>query len=311
MIAETTLIMRDKDDGRREIHIKIGPPYKIPGGDAACPVSMDGLYGKLRDIQGIDTFQALVLAIGLVRLTLRALEKKGARFFQSFEGKDYPVDIDFLCGTGSAFRGIIGVGGASCSGKTVLAEALVARLPDAVVLPVDAYYRDQAYLPLAERAAVNFDEPAAIDHELLIEHVRQLRLARPIEQPVYDFALHTRRADTKRVYPAAFVIVEGLLALYWPELRALYDAAVFVAAPDAECLARRTARDVRDRGRTAESVRAQYEATVRPMYDKWCRGTEQYADLVLDGCAEIDGLVEQVLEMLRGKGLLGPKRGQI
>ena len=186
----------------------------------------------------------------------------------------------------------------------MLAEALAARLPNAVVLPVDAYYRDLAHLPLEARAAVNFDEPAAIDHELMIEHVRQLRSARPVEQPLYDFTLHTRRRETKPLCEATFVIVEGLLALYWPELRALYNAAVFVAAPNKECLARRTARDVRDRGRTPESVRAQYEATVRPMYDKWCRGTEQYADLVLEGCADVDRLVEQVVALLRAKGLV-------
>ena len=304
MIAETTLIMCDIDGGRREIHIKIGTPYKIPGGDAACPLSMDGLYGKLHDIYGIDTFQALVLAVKFVRLTLRALEKKGATFYMSEEGKDYPVDIGFLCGEGYGFRGIIGIGGASCAGKTLLAEALAAHLTDAVVLPVDAYYRDLAHLPLEARAAVNFDEPAAIDDELLIEHVRQLRDRRPVEQPVYDFTLHTRRPETKRLYEAAFVIVEGLLALYWPELRALMDVKVFVTLPDAECLARRTLRDVRDRGRTPQSVRAQYEATVRPMYEQWCLKTQQYADLVLDGCAEVDGLVEQVLGLLRAKGLL-------
>jgi uridine kinase len=304
MIAETKLIMRDKDGRRREIHIKIGRPYELPDGDAACPLSMDGLYGKVHDIHGIDTFQALVLAVGFVRLTLRALEKKGATFFEYFEGKDYPVDIDFLFGMGGGFRGIIGIGGASCAGKTVLAEALAARLRDAVVLPVDAYYRDLSHLPIEKRAAANFDEPAAIDHELLIEHVRLLRDRRPVEQPVYDFALHMRRAETKRLHPAAFIIVEGLLALCWPELRTLYSAAVFVAAPDAECLARRTTRDVRDRGRTPESVRAQYEATVRPMYDTWCWETVQYADLVLDGCAGVDGLAEQVVGLLRGKGLL-------
>ncbi|HUW61145.1 MAG TPA: uridine kinase [Candidatus Bathyarchaeia archaeon] len=201
-------------------------------------------------------------------------------------------------------RVVVGIAGASCAGKTVLADALAARLRDTVVLPVDAYYRDLSHLPLEARAQANFDEPAAIDHGVLIEHVRHLRDGRPVEQPLYDFTLHTRRPETKRLYEGLFVIVEGLLALYWPELRALYSAAVFVAAPDAECLARRTARDVRDRGRTAESVRAQYEATVRPMYDKWCRGTKQYADLVLDGCAEADGLVEQVVGLLKGKGLL-------
>ena len=199
---------------------------------------------------------------------------------------------------------LLGIGGPSCAGKTLLAHAMAARLPDAVVLPVDAYYRDLAHLPIEKRSRMNFDEPPAIDHELLIEHLSQLRNRRPIDQPLYDFALHTRKAETKRLYSAQFIIVEGLLALYWPELRALYDAAVFVTAPDAECLARRTARDIRDRGRTPKSVQAQYETTVRPMCDQWCAPTEQFADLVLDGCDDLPSLVEQVVAMLREKGLI-------
>ena len=303
VVAETRMIMRDKDGKQRELHIKIGRPYKVASGEAACPLTIDGLYGKLRDIRGVDTFQALGLAMKLVQMTLKAWEKKGAVFLISEDGKEYPDNVDAMFGEIHCPR-VIGVAGASCAGKTALAEALARRLGNVKVLPVDHYYRDLSHLPFEERALANFDEPAAVDHELLIEHVRRLRDGRPVERPVYDFTQHARKPEAKPMGAAGLLIVEGLLALYWPELRALYDAAIFITAPDAECLARRTARDVRDRGRTAASVRGQFEKTVRPMYEKYCAETRQYADLVLDGRRPLEELADAVTAMLREKGLV-------
>lgn len=199
---------------------------------------------------------------------------------------------------------VIGIAGPSCAGKTLLAERLAARVPGAIVFPADAYYRDLSHWPMDKRARANFDEPAAIDHTLLVEHLRLLRTGQAVERPRYDFSRHVRLTETQRVEPAGLIIVEGLFGLFWPELRALMDAMVFVSAPDEECLARRTLRDVRDRGRTPESVRAQYEGTVRPMYERWCEPSREHADLVLDGCEEVDGLVERVVGLLRGKGLV-------
>ena len=199
---------------------------------------------------------------------------------------------------------VIGIGGASCAGKTLLAEAVAARLNDALVLPVDAYYRDLSRLTEGERAGVNFDEPAAIDHQLLASHLGHLRDMRAVDRPVYDFATHTRCSQTRRVGPAAYVIVEGLLALYWRELRVMMDAAVFVDAPETECLARRTARDVRDRGRTPESIRNQFDETVVPMFQKWCAQTRCHADIVLDGLEPVGALADSVIELLREKALL-------
>jgi len=303
VIAETSMIMRDKDGKKREIHIKIGRPYRVSHGEAACPLTIDGLYGKLSDIRGVDTFQALSLAMKMVQLTLKAWEEKGAVFLISEDGKEYPDNIDAMFGEIRSPR-VIGIAGASCAGKTALAEEVARRLGNVKVVPVDAYYRDLSHLPLEERVLANFDEPEAIDHELLIEHVRRLRERRPVEQPLYDFTQHARKTETKAVGSAGILIVEGLLALYWPELREMYAASVFITAPDEECLARRTARDVRDRGRTAESVQAQFEQTVRPMYEKYCAGTRQYADLVLDGCQTVKELAEAVVGMLREKGLV-------
>lgn len=303
IVAERKLIMRGKDREEREIHIKIGRPYEVSKGEAACPLAIDGLYGRLPDIRGVDTFQALGLAMKFVQLTLKAWEKKGAVFLISEDGKEYPGNIDAIFGE-SRCPSVIGIAGASCAGKTALAEALARRLGSVKVLAVDHYYQDLSHLSFEERALVNFDEPAAIDHELLIEHVRRLREGLPVEQPVYDFTQHARKPETKPVGAAGLLIVEGLLALYWPELRALYSASVFISAPDGECLARRTARDVRDRGRTPESVRAQFERTVRPMYERHCAETRRYADLVLDGRRPVEELADAVVGMLREKGLV-------
>lgn len=185
---------------------------------------------------------------------------------------------------------LVGIAGGSCSGKTTLAERVRTRLgaTPAAILPVDAYYRDLSHLPAEARAARNFDEPAAVDHALLAAHVRELAHGAVVQRPVYDFATHCRSARVERVDPGGVVIVEGLFALAWAEVREHLSLGVFVEAGHEVCLARRTARDVRERGRTPESVEEQYAATVRPMYDLHVLPTRAHADLVVDGAAPPD-----------------------
>ena len=175
----------------------------------------------------------------------------------------------------------------------------MARALAAPVIGLDAYYRDLVHLPLEQRALSNFDIPDALDGELLIGHMRRLASGAAADIPVYDFTRHIRSAAVQRVEPSAFVVVEGLFTLHWEDLRRLLDVKVFVTAEHEVCLARRIERDVRERGRTPESVLQQYAATVRPMADKHVLPTRRFADMVLDGTGSLDQSVMSVLRAAR------------
>lgn len=177
---------------------------------------------------------------------------------------------------------IIAIGGPSCAGKTELAKFLGRQL-NAPILPIDAYYRDLAFLPLESRSKFNFDIPESVDHTLLREHLTALAAGTPIQRPVYDFTVHTRSGIRETVTPGDFLIVEGLFALHWEDLRALMKTKVYIDAPDSVCLSRRQVRDVLERGRTAESAHKQYVETVRPMADLYVRPTRAFADIVVSG----------------------------
>lgn len=189
---------------------------------------------------------------------------------------------------------LIGIAGPSCSGKSELAKRLQREL-GAPVLTLDSYYRELAHLSLEERAGTNFDEPASLDEELLVAQVRSLAEGRAVDRPIYDFAHHTRSGEFERIEPAAHVVVEGLFALHWPELRALYGASVFIDVEDEVCFRRRLERDVRERGRTPESVRAQYERTVRPMAERYILPTRAWANLVVSGVDPLEKSAAAVL----------------
>jgi len=178
-----------------------------------------------------------------------------------------------------------------------LARGLAARLGEdaACVVPLDAYYRDLSSMPLDERARCNFDEPGAFDWPLLEAHLEALAQGTGVNMPVYDFAVHTRRAETVRVEPRRFVIVEGLLAL-WPEkVRALSALRVYVDLAEAACLDRRERRDTSERGRSLESVRAQFMETVAPMAERHVIPTKDYAELILNGDAPPDQSLRALL----------------
>ena len=193
---------------------------------------------------------------------------------------------------------LIGIAGPSGAGKSFLARHLAARL-HSPILSLDHYYRDLSHLFLDERAGSNFDEPAALEHELLIAEVADLHEGRPIAVPTYDFSTHTRTRESQVFQPAPFVIIEGLFTLHWEELRRLLGTSVYVDMPDDVCLQRRTERDVRERGRTPESVTAQFQATVAPMAERYVRPTLQYADIVVPGSIPIDEGVTRVLDHVR------------
>jgi uridine kinase len=180
-------------------------------------------------------------------------------------------------------RLVVGVAGGTGSGKTTVASAVTefAGAGAVVVLAQDAYYRAQGDLPLAIREKTNYDEPSAFDIELLVEQLDQLVRGEEIRQPVYDFARHDRSETTVVVQPAPVIVVEGILVLHEPALRERMTLKVFVDAPPDERFIRRLERDVKERGRTAESVIARYRRTVKPMHDLFVEPTKQYADLIV------------------------------
>ncbi len=204
---------------------------------------------------------------------------------------------------------VIGLAGGTGSGKTTVAEALVeaAGAGRVAVLPQDAYYRAQPTLDLATRAATNYDEPGAFDTALLIEQIDALRGGAAIERPVYDFVIHDRAAVTVGVDPTPVLVVEGILVLVDRELRRRFDLKVFVDAPADERFIRRLQRDVRERGRSADSVIDQYRRTVKPMHDRYCEPSKRYADLIVPE----GGANRAALGVLRGfvRDLLANDRG--
>ena len=193
---------------------------------------------------------------------------------------------------------LIGIAGPSGAGKSYLARHLSERL-QAPVLALDHYYRDLSHLPLEVRARSNFDDPAALEHELLIAQVAHLSEGIAVEIPTYDFSEHTRTGVTQPFQPAPYVIVEGLFTLHWPELRRLLGTRVYVEMADDICLQRRQERDVRERGRTPESVVEQFRATVAPMAERYVRPTQAHAHVVVIGAAPVEEEVERVLEHVR------------
>lgn len=198
----------------------------------------------------------------------------------------------------------IGVAGPSCAGKSFLAEHLAEKL-DAVLFHLDSYYRELDHLSLVQRAHYNFDSPEALDSALLLQHAHQLYNGETIERPVYDFTTHTRTGETRELAPHPFIIVEGLFALYWEPLRKCLGTKVFVDLGEEICLERRIERDIRERGRTRESVLEQYHTTVVPMARQYLYPTRIHADIVVTGNDDIAREVNAVLRHVE----LGTQRG--
>jgi uridine kinase len=199
---------------------------------------------------------------------------------------------------------VLGITGASGSGKTTLAVEL-ARTLGGIHFPLDHYYRDLSHLPFEERVLHNFDDPRLIESLLLAAQVAALAQGKAIERPIYDFSTYIRvPGKTEPVSAGAFLIVEGLFALYYPELLPLYQLRIYVDTPDEVCFERRLKRDMEQRGRSEASVRLQYDATVRPSSLRYVRPSEQNADLTIDGTEALDWKVEQVLASMRERGLL-------
>ncbi len=197
---------------------------------------------------------------------------------------------------------LIGIAGGSGSGKTTIAHHLARRLttPPAPVVPLDAYYWNRPEPEAEARAAVNYDEPAAVDAALLLAHLRDLAAGATVDQPTYDFARHARSTVTRRVAPDRYVIIEGILTLHWRSVRDMFGTAVFVAVDDDTAFSRRLARDTRERGRTYASVRAQWSETVQPMHARYVEPTRAVADVVVDGTETPERNAAVILAYLQG-----------
>ncbi len=199
---------------------------------------------------------------------------------------------------------VLAIAGCSGSGKTTLAAELATQL-DATLFPLDLYYRDLSQFPLDSRHKRNFDHPDSLESELIVRHVRDLAAGRPIDRPVYDFKTHSRVAGAfDRIVPASVVIVEGILALHFAELLPLYTLCIYVDAPHDVCLRRRIDRDVRERGRTPQSVQEQFWATAHPMAVEYVLPSAKHAAITVDGTEALDWSIERILHLLHRRRLL-------
>lgn len=198
---------------------------------------------------------------------------------------------------------VIGVAGGSGSGKTTVSNAILDRVGRERIafLPHDSYYRDLSHLPLEERARVNFDHPDAFDNALFLEHIDALIRGETIAAPLYDFASYVRLPGVVPVSPRPVILLEGILLFVDAELRRRMDIKLFVDAESDLRILRRLQRDVRERGRTVESVIEQYLRTVRPMHLEFVEPSKRYADIIIPrgiNTIAIDMVVARIEHML-------------
>ena len=196
---------------------------------------------------------------------------------------------------------VIGVTGGSGSGKTTVSNAIYNQLSgqSLLILQQDSYYNDQSEMTMAERHAVNYDHPLAFDTDLMIKQIKQLLAYQPIEKPVYDYEQYTRSDKTIHQEPRDVIIVEGVLILDDQRLRDLMDIKVFVDTDDDIRIIRRIQRDIKERGRTLDSVIGQYLAPVKPMYHEFVEPTKRYADLIVPEGGENEVAIDLLTTKVR------------
>lgn len=194
---------------------------------------------------------------------------------------------------------IIGIAGGTGSGKTTISKNIAkAYGPGEVLrLELDSYYRDLSDLSQEERAAVNFDHPSALEINLLIEHIKLLQAGQAVKIPIYNFATHNRSPETRAVEPHHVIIVEGIMALNFPELVSMMDVKLFVDTPSDIRFIRRLNRDIKERGRSLDSVIEQYRGTVRPMHYQFVEPNKYLADLIIPE----GGLNEVAVDLIKTK----------
>lgn len=202
---------------------------------------------------------------------------------------------------------VIGVAGGSGSGKTSVTNSICQRFSDQTILVLeqDYYYKDQSHLPLEERLNTNYDHPFAFDNDLLIDHLHQLLHRQVIKKPVYDYKIHTRSDEVVNVEPKDVIILEGILILDDPRLLEMMDIKVFVDTDADLRIIRRLLRDIKERGRTLDSVIDQYISNVRPSHLQFIEPTKRYADIIIpeggQNLVAIDIMATKIENILMGK----------
>jgi uridine kinase len=178
---------------------------------------------------------------------------------------------------------IIGISGASASGKSLLANTIVNELGSnqVVVISEDSYYKYHSNIPFEERTHINYDHPNSIDHELLFQHLQQLQQGKTIQVPIYNHATHLREKETRAIGQHSIIVLEGILLFVEKELRDLMDIRIFMETALDICLIRRLKRDLKERGRSLDAVLKQYDETVRPMYLQFIEPSKRYADIIV------------------------------
>lgn len=178
---------------------------------------------------------------------------------------------------------LVGIAGASASGKSLLAETLVNELKSEhlCVISEDSYYKDQSDMTMDQRVLTNYDHPSSMDHDLMLEHMMMLKNGEAVNVPTYDYTQHNRTTETRLVKPARVVIYEGILLFISPAMREAFDLRFFMDTPLDICLIRRLKRDIVSRGRDVDSVTKQYLETVRPMYMQFIEPSRQHADMII------------------------------
>ncbi len=203
---------------------------------------------------------------------------------------------------------VIGISGASGSGKSLLSNTIVNELGSSrvAVISEDAYYKDMSHLSFEERCNLNFDHPDALDHSLLCEHLDALQRRETIQMPIYNHSTHERLKETQPIGEHTIIVLEGILLFYDEALRSRMDIRIFVDTALDICLIRRLRRDIHERARTIDSVLEQYEKTVRPMYLQFIEPSKRYADLIVPRGGEnriaIDLIKAKMRELLGSNG---------
>lgn len=196
---------------------------------------------------------------------------------------------------------IIGISGGTGSGKTTVAQKIIASVgtENVVYLQQDSYYRNLGDMPIELRHKVNFDHPNSLDNDLMMNHIEALRAGESIEQPIYDYATHSRKAETFRVGPRPIIIVEGILVFVDAQMRRLMDIKIFVDADADIRFIRRLDRDVHERERSVESIISQYMTTVRPMHLQFVEPSKRYADIIIPEGGHNDVGIDLVTEKIK------------
>lgn len=196
---------------------------------------------------------------------------------------------------------IIGIAGGTGSGKTTVVKRIVSSFPDdrVIMLPQDAYYKDQGNISLDERKLVNYDHPLAFDNEFLIEHIKKLSSGQSVDLPVYSYITYTRQKESIHIEPGKIIIVEGILVLQDPKLRELLDIKIFVDAPADVRFIRRLKRDIMERGRSVDSVIEQYMNVVRPMHMQFVEPSKWYADIIVPEGGQNEVAIDLITTKIR------------